>query len=1002
MAGFGATAAAAATPAVSLRAVRQFQTSLRPRCYGGRKQKPLRRGNVAVAVAEDNKARVSSDKDGSLTFSFGDAPDTECTPAVEASNGSGAATPAAAEESLTTEASHTAGSASDMGDYRVSRAMPSEQHRGGVFNGSQGGNGAVHHRRSMEAACGSDTAIAEKVVSGHVDSAHGSISAIPIPVLSYRHAGTPLKRSAPPPVMKHQQEQEQDSPLTRYRQACKQGDILDALSAVEDASLRNDTLALTSFIHKDFLRLAGKRRAVSEAFHFVELLPNYVADRRTFNMLITVCAQAADLPSALKAASLLQEQGLSLDDSHYTNIMKAAAAAADADAAFKLYSEMRREGLKPSAMTITTLIDACAREIMQRSVYSKDRRTKLVLTERAFQVFSDGLATGVKADVPMWNALLNVAGYSGKLDQALAVMENMQISGVRPNDRTFSTLIAACNRAGQPDMCLEVFGQAMRQGVTESLMVYFAAAEACTSTKQGPDIDAAMTIYNEMKRNRVMPTTQLYSSMIKIAGLAGKLDLALDLQDEMLEEGLAPDDSSYAAVINACVQNGDIETAEQIYSTLRAAGGSRLPHAFNAMINAYAQAFNIGNAGMVLEDMVKAGVTLDRHTYGSLIKACQRCGESDLAFLVYRLMRNQNFALDQATAFTLIRACFNHIRSLWRPGGYPPARVGSYTMAGTAPAAASLLKALNCPPQTIAAWREKPDMTIEDWQKRALNIYREYISTDHPFSVRILDIVLGCLRQPLPQDGEGPAAHSGLLGLGMPLSNAHQSLGFRAGSTDFGFQNGGTSAQSSGSEAKKIKSIEILFDSRAVSLVEEAVTTGNLPQMTLDPEAKCLINLRGLPPAVAEVYVLAMFRSLERKATVRFRYRGELKILVPPYNPTVLFVPSYDDDGNKEPQNHANHTDDDSGSALLSLNPSVGLAVAAQLRRLKMFSYSAPDDGVITVRGKEITRWIRSRIRSTMHQNKALAGNGVPTLQPQHRSFGSLTHQQRQIRTDIG
>mmetsp|Transcript_2658 Transcript_2658/g.6593 ORF Transcript_2658/g.6593 Transcript_2658/m.6593 type:complete len:206 (-) Transcript_2658:90-707(-) len=188
----------------------------------------------------------------------------------------------------------------------------------------------------------------------------------------------------------------------------------------------------------------------------------------------------------------------------------------------------------------------------------------------------------------------------------------------------------------------------------------------------------------------------------------------------------------------------------------------------------------------------------------------------------------------------------------------------------------------------------------------------------------------------------------------------------------------------------------------AMGVQLQAVTTGNLPQMTLDPEAKCLINLRGLPPAVAEVYVLAMFRSLERKATVRFRYRGELKILVPPYNPTVLFVPSYDDDGNKEPQNHANHTDDDSGSALLSLNPSVGLAVAAQLRRLKMFSYSAPDDGVITVRGKEITRWIRSRIRSTMHQNKALAGNGVPTLQPQHRSFGSLTHQQRQIRTDIG
>jgi hypothetical protein len=47
-------------------------------------------------------------------------------------------------------------------------------------------------------------------------------------------------------------------------------------------------------------------------------------------------------------------------------------------------------------------------------------------------------------------------------------------------------------------------------------------------------------------------------------------------------------------------------------------------------------------------------------------------------------------------------------------------------------------------------------------------------------------------------------------------------------------------------------------------------------------------------PTVAEVYTFAMFRSLERKGTARFRHKEELTILVPPYNPTVLFVPSYE------------------------------------------------------------------------------------------------------------
>lgn len=968
---------------------------------------------VAEADADVNNVRVRTDKDGSFTFSFGETGSSEAEVLQgegdeHASEGGRVASNGHAVGS-SDHSSHVDGSRDDSSQLH---AMHSELERINV------GTETSQHSGRTTPLYGQKSSSRKVLVEAGVGAASNertnetpsSMANIPIPVLSYRRDA--LGGQQPSHKAMHVAVKERIDPLQQYRRACRHGDLAAALDAVEEALHTNNTSALVSFRQKDFLRIAGSRNAVTEAFRFVQLLPRTIADERTYNMLITVCVQAADLDSALKAANALQSTGGQLDRTHYTNLIKAAAAAADADAAFKLYSEMRKENIKPCAMAVTTLIDACAREIIQRLGSGKDRRTQLVLTERAFQVFSDGVASGVKADLPMWNALLNVAGRSGKLDQAIGVMEKMQMSGQKPNDRTFSTLIAACKRAGQAEMALSVYQTAMRQGVTQSLMVYYSAVEACASTEGGPNLESALAVYADLKRSGVRPSTQFYSSLISIAGLCGELGVALRLQDDMAAQDLEQDDSSRAAVISACIHNNDLATAEQVYEDMISSRGRRMPHGFNTMINAYAQAFNIGNAVMVLEDMVDAGVMPDRHTYGCLIKACQRCGESDLAFLVYRLMRNQGFHLDEATAFTLIRASFNHIRSLWRPGGYPPTREGAQGVSGTNPAASALLKALNCPPQVISSWREKSDMTLDEWQKRGVNIYREFVSANHPFSMRMLDITLGCLRAPLLQQRSAVAHTSGLVGL-MQLShntgmghfghNQRPSL-FAPSESE---REAGDGHHSGGSDAKKIKTIEIQFDSRAVSLVEEAISTGNLPQFSLDKEEKCLVNLCNMLPTVAEVYTFAMFRSLERKGTARFRHKEELTILVPPYNPTVLFVPSYE----PPEQFHADKADVESSKddfyegqnfmPQVSSNPAVGLAVAAQLRRLKMYSLSAPEEGLITVRGKEITRWVRSRIRSTMNDNRRLLVDGMTGMQTHTRSFGSLSDQQRQIRVDL-
>lgn len=80
------------------------------------------------------------------------------------------------------------------------------------------------------------------------------------------------------------------------------------------------------------------------------------------------------------------------------------------------------------------------------------------------------------------------------------VLEDMLGSGVRPNDRTYASLIDACARAGDKPLALRVYRKAQREGCAATLMVYSAAVHACVHAAGGCDSEAAMQIYADLQR----------------------------------------------------------------------------------------------------------------------------------------------------------------------------------------------------------------------------------------------------------------------------------------------------------------------------------------------------------------------------------------------------------------------------------------------------------------------------------------------------------------------
>ena len=1089
----------------------------------------VRRGSAPVCAAHaepSDEPHITEASDGSVTFSFGDANDAAAAAAAASENENGAAAgdprevaqvngsslsgheEEEEEEEELPETEETAPS-TEMRSHDEDSQEEEEDAGASVLDQDipipvmSYGFGAKSREAEAAASVGEDvapvavadsaTAVAEVpskevVVPSSVPTGRSPRRTAPSGRAASGAAAAPPPRSNNNKKKKKQQQpllhhldDAKYSVLERFNLHCRSGDLEAALAAVEEAqALEAPEEVLRRFRHKEFLRVAGRRGKVAEAFRFVELLSPRYTDGRTYNMLMTACAQNGDLDGALRAGRALQELGGKLDTAHYTNMIKAAAATANADVAFSLYSEMRKEGAtaSPCAMTITTVIDACTREIIKLAdCPAKNRRTQLVLMERAYQVFTDGESSGIRPDLPMWNALINATGRAEQLDRSFHFLGEMQNSGLRPNDRTYSTLISACRLAGRQDMALKVYDRAMSDGVTQSLMVYVAAADACYCGSSGAaDLDKALEVYKALQQHDVAPSAQFFSSLINVAGHAGRLELALSIQDDMSYEGIAVDNAARSCLLGACLRNGDLEAAQGVYAQMK--GDRSNPHVasgYNAMVNAHAEAARLADAVLVVEDMGAAGVPLDKYTYGALIKACQRSLEPEMAFEIYKAMEEQRLPLDESMAFSLIRSCFNQLRTIWRPaGGYPPsladaaaASGGSASrlaigIAGMDVLAKDLLKAIGAKnvEERVSAMKDKGPASAEEWQRRAVTVYRSLLVSGQNVSMRTLDRVLACLRlpvtpgtttaTPLAGSGNGPSMIANPAGNPTGFSYNQRPNGFSGPSTwgmmdptpaipalsrvdPYGEQmmsNGSSSkpgsspSPPSSMNKKAPRPFEIVFDSRAITLLEEAISSGMLPQFSLDNDDGCSVDLRSLLPTTAEVYVLAMFRSLEQRGSARYSYNGTVQLVVPPFNVGKIFMLSYLDSDEhfhesssshhqqqqqQQQQSKADdvavdelsmslHGDDEGDHAQLR----TGLAVAAQLRRLKIYNTCRAAEGVITIGAREVTRWVRTRMRAAAaDSNRQILDNGGMTGStgvPAAKGAAKLAAQQRDIR----
>lgn len=318
-------------------------------------------------------------------------------------------------------------------------------------------------------------------------------------------------------------------------------------------------------------------REMEAARVFFEEIPE--KNSFVWSLMISGCFRVGDVDEAGGVFSRVEVRDLVVWNSLITGYAKNGYS----DGAIDAFYEMQGEGFEPDAVTVSSVLSACAqsgRLDVGREVHSLINRIGIELNEFVS------------------NALIDMYAKCGDLENATSVFESLSLRSVA----CWNSMISCLANHGKGREALEMF----RTMDTEPDEITFLAG--LTACVHGGFLVEGLKIFLEMKTKDVKPNVKHFGCLVHLLGLSGKLKEAYGLVREM---PVKPNDTVLGALLGACKVHMDTEMAEQVIKMIETAGSVMKGDSENHLVlisNLYAHAERWQTAEMLRVEMEKRGL----------------------------------------------------------------------------------------------------------------------------------------------------------------------------------------------------------------------------------------------------------------------------------------------------------------------------------------------------------------------------------------------------------
>ncbi|KAF5196850.1 Pentatricopeptide repeat-containing protein [Thalictrum thalictroides] len=237
--------------------------------------------------------------------------------------------------------------------------------------------------------------------------------------------------------------------------------------------------------------------------------------------------------------------------------------------------------------------------------------------ESARQLFDESPEKSLES----WNAMISGYVQNGLTETAISLFQQMQLSEVRPNPVTVTSILSACAQLGALTLGKWVHELIVRENFQSNIYVSTALIDMyakCGSIKE------AQQLFDTMMEKNVVS----WNAMISGYGLHGLGREALRIYNEMLHTRISPSAVTFLSVLYACSHSGLVSEGEKVFQSMEQHGVKPGPEHFACMVDLLGRAGKLEQALQFINEMpVDPGPA----EWGALLGACMIHKNTNLA-----------------------------------------------------------------------------------------------------------------------------------------------------------------------------------------------------------------------------------------------------------------------------------------------------------------------------------------------------------------------------------
>lgn len=291
--------------------------------------------------------------------------------------------------------------------------------------------------------------------------------------------------------------------------------------------------------------------------------------------LVDMYAKCGVVEEAYKALSSMPERSMAS-----INAMISGYAKHDLERALDLFQEMQIEGLKPSEVTLTSLLDACDGPHMLnlgRQIHSLVLKRGLLYDEDFLGVSLLGMYMNAqrnteaellfsdfthKRSAIIWTAMISMLTQNDRTVEALLVFSEMRSYNALPDQATFVSVLRACALLSSLQEGRKIHSLIYHTGYDLDELT---ASSLIDMYAKCGDVMSSANVFKEMSyRDDVIS----WNSMIVGFAKNGYAEGALRVFIEMKQTYVVPDDVTFLGVLTACSHAGRVSEGREIFDAM--------------------------------------------------------------------------------------------------------------------------------------------------------------------------------------------------------------------------------------------------------------------------------------------------------------------------------------------------------------------------------------------------------------------------------------------------